>query len=209
MCHTLVLITPFLSTLSLRRATRNIYNICRFQLFLSTLSLRRATSDPVTDKAWALISIHALLAESDRRPASAGQRLKNFYPRSPCGERLIVGFFFLVFVQFLSTLSLRRATTSPKSVIYLLDISIHALLAESDPVICFIVSVICLFLSTLSLRRATSRSPKLTPQSQTFLSTLSLRRATASGFFIGSRSQFLSTLSLRRATRSNGNSSDT
>ena len=56
--------------------------------------------------------------------------------------------------QFLSTLSLRRATsknaamgkptlisihallaesdTSPKSVIYLLDISIHALLAESD-----------------------------------------------------------------------------
>ena len=33
-----------------------------------------------------------------------------FYPRSPCGERL----------------------TSPKSVIYLLDISIHALLAESD-----------------------------------------------------------------------------
>ena len=33
--------------------------------FLSTLSLRRATSAPVTDKAWALISIHALLAESD------------------------------------------------------------------------------------------------------------------------------------------------
>ncbi len=45
-------------------------------IFLSTLSLRRATSDPVTDKAWALISIHALLAESDiRQPESAGQRI--------------------------------------------------------------------------------------------------------------------------------------
>ena len=79
---------------------------------------------------------------------------------------------------FLSTLSLRRATvTSPKSVIYLLDISIHALLAESDPL----------------PRSGTVRGTYFYPRSpcgerplqpmrqqppQTFLSTLSLRRAT-------------------------------
>ena len=35
------------------------------------------------------ISIHALLAESDR-PAPRGRRgHADFYPRSPCGERLI------------------------------------------------------------------------------------------------------------------------
>ena len=45
-------------------------------------------SDPVTDKAWALISIHALLAESD-----ASFTLISWPPR-----------------LFLSTLSLRRAT---------------------------------------------------------------------------------------------------
>ena len=35
-----------------------------------------------------LISIHALLAESDPRAASATAATINFYPRSPCGERL-------------------------------------------------------------------------------------------------------------------------
>ena len=44
-------------------------------------------SDPVTDKAWALISIHALLAESDGTPLFSLIPLCYFYPRSPCGER--------------------------------------------------------------------------------------------------------------------------
>ena len=34
-----------------------------------------------------MISIHALLAESDRIPGPAGQHGLDFYPRSPCGER--------------------------------------------------------------------------------------------------------------------------
>ena len=57
------------------------------------------------------ISIHALLAESDD---SGNRNLTShcdFYPRSPCGERLIVHALKLARpVLFLSTLSLRRAT---------------------------------------------------------------------------------------------------
>ena len=124
------------------------------------------------------ISIHALLAESDiphrfalwppqrflstlslRRATGRSERMgypsANFYPRSPCGERLrdfaiqnrqrSISIHALLaesdadFIdadrhkqRFLSTLSLRRATylSSPDSKLY--DISIHALLAESD-----------------------------------------------------------------------------
>ena len=103
-------------------------------LFLSTLSLRRAT--PVAASTFDVserISIHALLAESDnKRPIFfwqteqflstlslrratfkilvESQRYNDFYPRSPCGER-----------------QLANARNSPSN-----QISIHALLAESD-----------------------------------------------------------------------------
>ena len=79
--------------------------------FLSTLSLRRATLAPKQNPTQQRISIHALLAESDLggisdkligsvflstlslRRATGYQRpyghpTTNFYPRSPCGERL-------------------------------------------------------------------------------------------------------------------------
>ena len=103
--------------------------------FLSTLSLRRATVC-VCELVWGVsISIHALLAESDRlsiafksiiclflstlslRRATLLQdsvwvQGRNFYPRSPCGER--------------QTAICRPARPTP--------ISIHALLAESDRV---------------------------------------------------------------------------
>ena len=59
-------------------------------LFLSTLSLRRATSSPAELRRWCEISIHALLAESDRITEKMPLRQSNFYPRSPCGERLWV-----------------------------------------------------------------------------------------------------------------------
>ena len=81
----------------------------------------------------------------------------DFYPRSPCGERLFEYIQAGTGILFLSTLSLRRATTSiidtrldvidfyPRSpcgerpvqivvVIVCALISIHALLAESDRV---------------------------------------------------------------------------
>ena len=56
------------------------------------------------------ISIHALLAESDLLPLILAAANLNFYPRSPCGERL--GY----------TVNFHAET----------GISIHALLAESD-----------------------------------------------------------------------------
>ena len=154
------------------------------QVFLSTLSLRRAT--PPT------------------RPPTPQQY--NFYPRSPCGERPADRCGASCRFLFLSTLSLRRATCNMHSLRYCctnfyprspcgerpinallfllaLNISIHALLAESDgtgadrgwPVPhfyprspcgerhVFIVGVAAgvRFLSTLSLRRATLAGQKL------------------------------------------------
>ena len=55
-----------------------------------------------------------------------------FYPRSPCGERLNPLKTLVVLPKFLSTLSLRRATTRVTSSAGTIGISIHALLAESD-----------------------------------------------------------------------------
>ena len=58
----------------------------------------------------ALISIHALLAESDNVAAHSKIPKYNFYPRSPCGER-----------------QQAKGLKIPAH-----GISIHALLAESD-----------------------------------------------------------------------------
>ena len=103
----------------------------------STLSLRRATRYAVNQFPVTLISIHALLAESDRHPARHCWRKRSyFYPRSPCGERRSK--------KFKSCCNL--------------EISIHALLAESDCAGPYTPVPISIFLSTLSLRRATRRS---------------------------------------------------
>ena len=55
--------------------------------FLSTLSLRRATRHGAYTPAPPGISIHALLAERDSRFPTSQKCRPNFYPRSPCGER--------------------------------------------------------------------------------------------------------------------------
>ena len=78
--------------------------------FLSTLSLRRATTQGVFN----------LFANPD------------FYPRSPCGERLKLLAKWFCDTLFLSTLSLRRATRVLDGSKSSIEISIHALLAESD-----------------------------------------------------------------------------
>ena len=82
------------------------------------------------------ISIHALLAESDRQNYECFKWIKNFYPRSPCGERPHIH----------STSGDRRG------------ISIHALLAESDGGSGVGSWPLVIFLSTLSLRRATGQN---------------------------------------------------
>ena len=126
--------------------------------FLSTLSLRRATVAPLLAVGRTGISIHALLAESDCYSLRHSAQDRHFYPRSPCGERHVkvrmictsINFYprspcgerqltpLIKFFQgtFLSTLSLRRATTSEYDKM------------QGNP-----------FLSTLSLRRATLAGP--------------------------------------------------
>ena len=76
----------------------------------SILSLRRATVTSVARVATTVISIHALLAESDANWFDLWGWAEYFYPRSPCGERL----------------------QTSKLCNLLINISIHALLAESD-----------------------------------------------------------------------------
>ena len=151
-------------------------------------------------------------------------RDQDFYPRSPCGERLIFAARHPAVGVFLSTLSLRRATPYLTGAFYEIVISIHALLAESD-IACIggIVDNVG-FLSTLSLRRATRcghycyrRSPYFYPRSPcgerlpkspsvggncNFYprSPCGERLPTIASIF--ARLAFLSTLSLRRATRS-------
>ena len=79
-----------------------------------------------------------------------------FYPRSPCGERPVVDNIILMPREFLSTLSLRRATRLGLLGWLRVLISIHALLAESDGGFGAGSWRLVIFLSTLSLRRATT-----------------------------------------------------
>ena len=67
---------------------------------------------------------------------------RNFYPRSPCGERPAID-------------KLDRSDCG---------ISIHALLAESDVKYALSLLTYHLFLSTLSLRRATNREKRKYPE---------------------------------------------
>ena len=170
------------------------------RIFLSTLSLRRAT-------------LRSCPASSPRR---------YFYPRSPCGERQSKYCPVSVHERFLSTLSLRRATDNGRLLSADHFISIHALLAESDPkswpwppktryfyprspcgerqylsgVMTFGPGIsIHALLAESDWRTYTKRST-----ATEFLSTLSLRRATPVIFFGDNPKIFLSTLSLRRAT---------
>ena len=128
--------------------------------------------------------------------------MQHFYPRSPCGERRCCNGNPTCAIVFLSTLSLRRATVyaiAGKNKI--IEISIHALLAESDAVACGCMMDAVLFLSTLSLRRATITSMVSAVQSADFYprSPCGERRDLAETYHV--LDIFLSTLSLRRATQ--------
>ena len=101
----------FLSTLSLRRATGQQSKTSTAPRFLSTLSLRRATYGRINDISRLIFLSTLSLRRATLGAGSVRGISSNFYPRSPCGER-----------PELDTL----ANTSP-------FISIHALLAESDP----------------------------------------------------------------------------
>ena len=145
--------------------------------FLSTLSLRRATLE---------ILLHCLA-------------ICNFYPRSPCGERLVGDVWACrwpdISIHALLAESDRKINTRGSKKV----ISIHALLAESDYLATRQSHYVCYFYprspcgerhsANANLRRHSDfypRSPcgeRRGPQktiipSGSFLSTLSLRRAT-------------------------------
>ena len=191
------------------------------------------------------ISIHALLAESDNPFPSLLSDPADFNPRSPCGERPSKLNRETMFARFQSTLSLRRATllltfwripglnfnprspcgerlSHPSNIYVPINISIHALLAESDVPASTACRFAGRFQSTLSLRRATIII-RIAPRVLVFQSTLSLRRATrcsessrqrrpnfnprspcgerlANSVADAATIRFQSTLSLRRAT---------
>ena len=125
----------FLSTLSLRRATTVQHTqIDKLDNFYprSPCGERRKVEQTFGKKT--SISIHALLAESDKSLFTSVVSSADFYPRSPCGERPY-------YMQWDITDTV---------------ISIHALLAESDSRPKTLKSRRIVFLSTLSLRRATN-----------------------------------------------------
>ena len=194
--------TLFLSTLSLRRATvfaREL--LLRYQEFLSTLSLRRATL----------------------RHCTTYLNCSHFYPRSPCGERLISTILCLLPTKFLSTLSLRRATRQidavrfarfdfyprspcgerPTHVIILgrkIAISIHALLAESDGVAAGTVCAIMISIHALLAESDTMRAIEITYNRSNFYPRSPCGERLSTTTIITCTALFLSTLSLRRAT---------
>ena len=172
----------FLSTLSLRRATKSLLNSAGGHVFLSTLSLRRATAlrpckytgyfryfyprSPCGERQQysrcRTRRTKFLSTLSLRRATVSSLDMQGlpdyFYPRSPCGERRGSGTTCIAAPTFLSTLSLRRATSLTRTPSAVTPISIHALLAESDTPVCGPRTAQPAFLSTLSLRRATPPS---------------------------------------------------
>ena len=175
-------------------------DIAFYYRFLSTLSLRRATPRSVTipdpvryfyprspcgERPVSLmvlevplvISIHALLAESDLNGAEylSAVDISIHALLAESDQRL--WHFSAITSIFLSTLSLRRATNPQFTADQIQIISIHALLAESDIFHRYCYAASTRFLSTLSLRRATN-ADIISKANEAFLSTLSLRRAT-------------------------------
>ena len=148
-----------------------------------------------------VISIHALLAESDSMGGNEEPFRGYFYPRSPCGERpsgtLSDTSDVTISIHALLAESDQAANGLPHAPP---KISIHALLAESDRrrgVSCYLDNIISIH---ALLAESDISIDKIPYQCQIFLSTLSLRRATCVFWTAPNRLLFLSTLSLRRAT---------
>ena len=145
----------FLSTLSLRRATRRLprascsglnfyprspcgerHGLSRIRPALQHFYPRSPCGERHRSATGYFTNPRFLSTLSLRRATFVRGILRllhrDFYPRSPCGERLLSGCLFNGRAKFLSTLSLRRATGIQSGAQQATAISIHALLAESD-----------------------------------------------------------------------------
>ena len=116
------------------RQERLEYIFSEFE-FQSTLSSRRATPGIYVPDPRGIISIHALLTESDLSPwIPCGTPIKF---QSTLSSRRATGCAVLKLgldISFQSTLSSRRATEDIRPDAGLRGISIHRLLTESDPI---------------------------------------------------------------------------
>ena len=145
----------FQSTHSLRSATRLASSANTFPVFQSTHSLRSATKNVQaggggfhvsihallaecdlngnSNQTLILVSIHALLAECDGTHLNRPYNLWGFNPRTPCGVRRTPCSAAVSRKTFQSTHSLRSATSNDWLSVRTNGVSIHALLAECDP----------------------------------------------------------------------------
>ena len=168
----------FQSTHSLRSATIMKGRNGLPALFQSTHSLRSATNPADIYTFLQTVSIHALLAECDRRQVGVQLSPHCFNPRTPCGVRPVPAFCPLCFSPFQSTHSLRSATSKYTGACHEYAVSIHALLAECD----FHVEHLCNRVSGFNprtpcgVRLASTRAHVTSTQ---FQSTHSLRSATS------------------------------
>ena len=152
----------FLSTLSLRRATANWFDLWGWAEYFYPRSpcgerpgCQRPYGHPTTD-------FYPRSPCGERHQEWSGsQQPRDFYPRSPCGERQPEK------SESLTTYLISIHALLAESDVFLLrkititvDISIHALLAESDIFLVLPGYKSFRFLSTLSLRRATLETPK-------------------------------------------------
>ena len=152
------------------------------------------------------------------------RRARHFYPRSPCGERLYnrvnnrcahcISIHALLAESdqlitrkvsarliFLSTLSLRRATSErwqklDVCIIFLSTLSLRRATSERWQKL----DVCIIFLSTLSLRRATPFKQAFQPVRHISIHALLAESDCGCGRLPPYHQSFLSTLSLRRAT---------
>ena len=145
----------FQSTLPLRGATCLVHRQVGPSVFQSTLPLRGATgaqdeqggadgisihappagsdvTNILVDSPTVGISIHAPPAGSDRSARLLRLTIRDFNPRSPCGERQVPAGPPSGEVIFQSTLPLRGATCAFERAIRIIRISIHAPPAGSD-----------------------------------------------------------------------------
>ena len=134
---------------------------CIVLRFLSTLSLRRATQPDKYNKLAGVFLSTLSLRRATGTASAKGHSDCNFYPRSPCGERRGCGQYCIRAREISIHALLAESDSSVKwQFKRYINISIHALLAESDSAHFYTVPAVLEFLSTLSLRRATRAHKK-------------------------------------------------
>ena len=124
-------------------------------IFQSTLPVWGATNRQDARRQENSISIHAPRVGSDVVPCDIAFFIRDFNPRSPCGERLDGGAEIYSLIEFQSTLPVWGATAADQQRQASIEISIHAPRVGSDCAAWRISGCIYGFQSTLPVWGAT------------------------------------------------------